>query len=283
MARQFPTPRRSDSARGYLRQTRIIGGLAVLVLIAALASDRLARGFWTRNPLATNLVASLVVVVVSVAVVNEALERRQRQRWSVLAQYVLFELVRTARLTWTTLIELLRLMDAAEETEAALEAGAETLRDTPRVVAAMCGLLADPDRRQRLHRSIQRLMARSDEVLGRWAGVMLNSAPYAEVIDRHVELYSRLAWVGSLLEYFEPTDDDPTRRRLSRSSPVIQLQGDFDDEWLSNNLVAIGQLAETLDQETLKLALRIVPLEWWAARTASMTPTSAIDPAPPTS
>ena len=109
-------------------------------------------------------------------------------------------------------------------------------------------------------------MGRSDEVLGRWAGVMLNSAAYAETIDRHVEMYSRLAWVGSLLEYFEPTDDDPRRRRLSRSSPAVQLQGDFDDDWLSDNLVAIAQLAGALDQDSLKLALRIVPGEWWAER-----------------
>ena len=58
-------------------------------------------------------------------------------------------------------------------------------------------------------------------------------------------MYSRLAWVGSLLDHFEPTDDDPRRRRLSRSSPAVQLQGDFDDEWLSGNLVAIAQLAES--------------------------------------
>ena len=104
------SPLRSGSARSRLRQTRIIAGLAVLLLAAAIASDPLANRFWERNPLLTNLVASLVVVILTVAVINEVLERRQRRRWSVLAQYVLFELVRTARLTWTTLLELLGLM-----------------------------------------------------------------------------------------------------------------------------------------------------------------------------
>ena len=141
---------------------------------------------------------------------------------------------------------------ADDETEAALDAGAETLRDTQRVVGAMCELLADAERRQRLHGAVERLMSGSDEVLGRWAPVMLNSAAYAEVIDRHVELYSRLAWVGSLLDHFEPTDGDPRRRRLSRSSPAVQLQGQFDDEWLSHNLVTIAQLAERLDRGTLQ-------------------------------
>lgn len=277
------SPLRSGSARSRLRQTRVFAGLAVLVLAAAIASDPLANGFWGRNPLLTNLVASLVAVVLTVAVINEVLERRQSRRWSVLAQYVLFELVLTARLTWTTLMELLGLMYIGEETEVALSTGAQTLSDTPRVVAATCQLLADSDRRQRLHGLIERLMSSSDEVLGRWAGVMLNSADYAEVIDRHVELYARLAWVGSLLDHFEPTDDDPRRRRLSRSSPAVQLQGDFDDDWLSDNLVAIAQLAETLDRESLQLALHIVPPEWWAARSQPPTAASPVQSAAPTS
>ena len=252
-------------------QTRVIAVAAILILVAAVISDRVANEFWMRNAFLASLVSSLVVVALSVAVVNEVLERRRRRRWSVLAQYVLLELVRTARLTWTALLELLGLMYAGEETPATLSAGSRTLLDTPRIVAAMRELLADPDRRRQLHGLIERLMDRSDEVLGRWAGVMLNSAAYAETIDRHVELYSRLAWVGSLLEYFEPTDDDPRRRRLSRSSPAVQLQGDFDDDWLSENLVAIAQLAEALDQDSLKLALRIVPREWWAERWQSPT------------
>jgi hypothetical protein len=257
---------RSGSRLGYLRETRILAGLAVLFLAAAVASDRLANGFWGRNPLLTNLVASLVAVVLTVAVINEVLERRQRRRWSLLAQYVLFELVRTSRLTWTTLMELLGLMYAGEETETTLSGGARLLHETPTVVDAMRELLADADRRQLLHSVLARLMSRSDEMLGRWAGVMLNSAAYTEIIDRHVELYSRLAWVGSLLEHLEPTDDDPRRRRLSRSSPAVQLQGNYDDEWLSDNLVAIAQLAQILDESSLVLALRIVPEEWWSAQ-----------------
>ena len=273
----------ADYARGYLRRTRVIAGLAVALLAAAIVSDRLDRAFWARNPLLTNLASSLVVVALSVAVFNEALERRRRRDWSVLAQYVLFELVGTARLIWTTLMEILGLMYAGEETEAALSTGARTLHDTPLVTAAMRELLADPERRQQLHGLVARLMRRSDELLGRWAGVLLNSAAYAKVIDRHVELYSRLASVGRLLEHFEPTDDDPKRRRVSRSSPIVELHGNLDDDWLSDNLVTIAQLAETLDQNSLRLALRIVPAEWWAGRSQPSSATAAADSSASTS
>ena len=46
------------------------------------------------------LVASVIVVMLSVAVINEVLERSRRRRWSTLAQYVMFELVRNARMIW---------------------------------------------------------------------------------------------------------------------------------------------------------------------------------------
>ncbi len=121
-------------------------------------------------------------------------------------------------------------------------------------------------------------MILSEELLGRWAGVMLNSAAYAEVIDRHVALYSRVASINTLLEYFEPTDDDPNRRRLNRSSPALELHGEFEDDWLSHNLVAIAQLAEELDRSTLQLALSIEPLDWRQDHEPPTAQTSTVEP-----
>jgi hypothetical protein len=95
---------------------------------------------------------------------------------------------------------------------------------------------------------------------------MLNGAVYADVIDRHVELAADVAGLDSLLDYFEPTDDDRGRRREGRSNAAIQFTGEFDDDWLADRVVAMTQLAEELDRGTLVLALRIVPIEWWAAR-----------------
>jgi hypothetical protein len=80
-------------------------------------------GFWVRHTLFTGLVASLIVVAVTAAVLNEVLERRQRQRWSVLAQYALFELVGTARLVWTGLLELAGLAPDGEFEGGALGEG----------------------------------------------------------------------------------------------------------------------------------------------------------------
>ena len=266
MARRTVGPRRADSLRTYVRATRIIGGLSVLVLFGAIAWDLANDGFWSRHALFASLVASLIVVAVTAAVLNEVLERRQRERWSVLAQYALLDFVRAARLVWTGLLELAGLAPDGELGDEALSAGSEAVRDTPRLVAAMDEMLASADRREQLHRLIARLLGNGQEVLVRWADVMVNSGTYAEIIDRHVELYSRLYWWGSVLDETEPLEEHLSRPRLSRVSPATQATGPVEDEWLRDNLVAIAQLAESLDRGSFELAMRIVPLDWWTAQ-----------------
>jgi hypothetical protein len=239
----------------------------VLVLSGAIVVDLANDRFWSRHTLFTSLVASLIVVAVTAAVLNEVIERRQRERWSVLAQYALFDLVRTARLVWTSLLELTGLVPDEQLEDGVLAAGTEAVLDTPRLATAIDDMLASAERREQLHRLIARLHAHAQEVLGRWADVMVNSGTYAEIVDRHVELYSRLYWWGSVLDESDPLEEHLSRPRLSRVSPATQASiGPVEDEWLRDNLVAIAQLAESLDRGSFELAMRIVPLDWWAAQ-----------------
>ena len=177
-----------------MRATRVVGGLSVLLFCGAVAWDLTDDGFWSRHALFTSVVASLVVVAVTAAVLNEVLERRQRERWAVVAQFALFELVRAARLVWSGLLELADLVPDVELGDGALAAGSEQVNNTPRLAAAMDEILANAERREQLHRLMTTLLAHGQEVLGRWADVMVNSGSYAEIVDRHVELYSRLYW-----------------------------------------------------------------------------------------
>jgi hypothetical protein len=167
---------------------------------------------------------------------------------------------------WAGLLELAGLVPDGEFEDGALAAGTEAVLDTPHLAAAIDEMLANPDRREQLHRLIARLRAHGQEVLGRWADVMVNSGTYAEIVDRHVELYSRLYWWGSVLDESEPLEEHLRGPRLSRLSPATQASGPVDDEWLRDNLVAIAQLAESLDRSSFELAMQIVPPEWWAAQ-----------------
>src|ERR1700758_3372815 len=49
MARRTVGPRRSDSLRTYVRSTRIIGGLSVLVLCGAVVWDLVDDRLWVRH------------------------------------------------------------------------------------------------------------------------------------------------------------------------------------------------------------------------------------------
>ncbi len=266
MAHHSLGPHRSGSVESYLRETRTLALVAVIALIAGIVSDTVGGHFWERHALVAGLVASLVVVMLSVAVVNEALERRRRQRWTVLAQYVMLQLSRNARIIWTGVSELAGLMPSGTRTAAVLDAGSRAVRDTPRLNDAVGELVTDPERRRLLHEGFGRFVSDGDEVLGRWAAVMLNVDAYAELMDRHVELALEVAWLDSLLDDSDaPADHDSTQRN-SRSHPAVQIEGQIDRDRLVTRVVGITKRAESLDRLTLEVALRLVPVQWWAER-----------------
>jgi hypothetical protein len=275
MARRQSGPRRSGSVDAYLRGTRALAALALLALGGAVLWDALAERFWDDHALLAGLVASVIVVMLTVGLVNEGLERRARQRWSVLAQYVMLQLVRDARAVWTGIAKLAGLMppdpDATKggvlTATMSIDAGSGAVRDTDRLTAALRELLADSQRRKQLHDTVTIMLEHNDAVLGRWAAVMLTADVYAELIDRHVELAGDLAWLSSLLG-FEFRDHDGGADQ-GASHPAGLIEGQLDDELLAERLAAITQLAEQLDRGTLDLALRIVPIEWWREQLAA--------------
>jgi hypothetical protein len=271
MSRHDLGPRHSEPVDTSLRRTRAIAVLALLALACGIASDVLGGTFWVRHALLASLAGSVIVVMFSVAVINEVLDRTRRQRWRVLAQYVMLELVRNARLIWTGVLEQAGLLDLDAARPESVDANSRLVRDTPRLTAALRELVVDEVRLRGLHEEIATLAAHTGEVLGRWAGVMLNAEVYAELVDRHVELASDISWLESLLDNSDPPDDH-RRRRRARSSPAVQIEGGVAGEQLADRVVVITQLAEELDRSTLELALRVVPLEWWAARLGTSVP-----------
>src|SRR5579863_679084 len=276
-------PRRSESIESYLRETRAAAFVALLALIAGIVSDEFEPAFWSHHALLSGLASSVIVVMLSIALINEAIERQKRRRWSVLAQYVMLQLVLGARSVWTGVAQLAGLMPSGSygavpvgsviPGAASIDQGASVIQDTPRLRAAVRTLVADVNRRRELHDEIESLAKHSDEVLGRWAAVMLNSDAYAEILDRHVELAGDLAWLSGLLDNFEPSEVQEPRDN-GEIHPGPQREGQIDDEPLADRVVAIAQLAERLDRGTLELASRLVPVEWWAARLGATTSTS---------
>ncbi len=270
MRRQSFGPRRARSVQSYLRQTRVVAVVALAAFAGGVVSDFTNESFWQRHALMTSLVASVIVVLLSVAVINELLERRRRERWSVLAQFVMFELVRNARMVWSGVLEVAGLLTEGRQ-QVSIEAGSAIVRDTPRLTAALLEAVDNEDRRASLQSEIAFLSEHADEALSRWAAVMLNAEVYAEVIDRHVELAGDIAWISALLDSSHPLND-VRRQRRARSNPATQIWSDLGGNWLADRIVVIVQLAEALDRGTLELALRIVPVQWWQERLSTKEP-----------
>jgi hypothetical protein len=265
-------PRRSGSVSSYLGQTRFLAAVALAGLAAGVASDLVGVRFWNGHPLLAGLTANVIVVLLSVALVNEAIQRRSRQRWRVLAQYVMFELGHNARMIWTGVLEVAGLLPADASVSASLDAGGRVVRDAPRLGGAIRQVISDAERRRGLYQELARCANASDEVIGRWAAVMLNADAYAEIIDRHVELASDLAWLKGLIADSNPAVD--FRRRRARFSRAVRLEDEVDEQWVADRIVMIAQLAEQLDRGTFEAALRIVPVAWWESRLGTAVPSA---------
>jgi hypothetical protein len=92
----------------------------------------------------------------------------------------MFELVRNARMIWSGVLDLADLLPEGSQRES-VEAGRQIVRDTSRLTAAVRNIFNDENRSTALRSEVAFLAAHSDEVLGRWASVMLASEVYAEV------------------------------------------------------------------------------------------------------
>jgi hypothetical protein len=270
MRRHDAGPRRSAPVHSSLRETRLLAALAIAGLVAGVLSDVVGVRFWDEHPLLAGLTANVIVVLLSVAVLNEVLQSRSRRRWRVLAQYVMFELAHNARMIWIAVLDVAGLLPAKASVRVTLEASDRAVGDTARLGAAIRQVLSDSERRRMLYDELVVCASASDDLVSRWAAVMLNADSYAEVIDRHVELASDLAWVKGLVAESNPAAD--LRRRRARFNSAVQQHGEVDDQRLADTLVTITQLAEELDRNTFAAALRVVPVRWWESRLRTAAP-----------
>jgi hypothetical protein len=254
------------------RRLLLAATVGLALIVAAGASDFLLGSFWERHGLLTSLVANLLVVGVTVAVINQVVEGRDRRRWSLLAQTVLFALIQSARATWTGMLEVLELTDVKSGSVQSLIEAKDVALDTSRVGRAADALIADEQRRARLRAATAALGTHASDVIAKWAPVMVGARPYVEVLDRHAELAARLVWLSDVLAYNEPPPDQSQgQRTLTRSSVASEHADQLGtDEWLHDQIVAVVALATELDYEAREDAYSIVPLSWWAQRTAGL-------------
>jgi hypothetical protein len=261
---------------------RVAAATGVLVLAGLVVSD-FETSFWDRHEMTSSILASLVVVGITVAVINEVLERRESARWRVFAQNALLELAATARFTWVGLGELLEVEDDT--------AGRRTVEvrnficsaaGTDHVATLVDEHMPDSEWRHRLTQLVERLLNDGRDSLAAWGPVMLGARPYTALIERHVELYGRVQLLRYMIDDPEDAElddlEDPAARarRLSATRRAVvagQSKTDLDDTMRTTLIIVIRRAAE-LEIDTRALARALVPLEWWATPYADLDPTA---------
>ncbi len=251
---------------------RIAATTGVLALVGLAASD-FETGFWERHAMISSILASLVVVLVTVAVINEALERRDSARWRVFAQNALLELAAGARFTWVGLGELLEVGDdTAGRRTIEVRSFICSAAGTDRVTALVDEHMPDSEWRHRLARLVERLLDDSRDALAAWGPAMLAARPYTALIERHVELYGRVQLLRYMIDDPEDAEldelEDPSARarRLSATRrAVLEGQSAIDlERTIRTTLIVIIRRAAELEIDTRALARALVPLEWWS-------------------
>lgn len=250
----------------------LAGAIGLALLVGAVVSDLLAGGFWQHHALITSIVANVLVVAVTVAVVNELLERRDRKRWQLLAQRVLFSFVQAARATWTGMVEVLGLGEVPGGAVEPIMDAAGVARDLPRLTDAARGLVSDLERRKRLQRLCQTLSDHASDLVAKWAPVLVGARPYAEILNRYVELADRLEWLHSVLAHIEPEGHSSQRERaLVRSNVATERAEELgQDEQLIDQILAVVVLATELDEDSREHGYSLASVEWWEQRTAGL-------------
>jgi hypothetical protein len=189
----------------------------------------------------------------------------------VLGQYVLFELVQSARATWIGLIELAGLGAIEAGSTDGLRAGVRLAGDVERLSEAMARTLADPQRRRELRELVIAVGAHSRSLIAGWAPLMVDAGPYGPLFDRHVELNSLLSWIAEALQPGALSEWLPLHHEiLVRSSVAAEHATQLDDDWLRGQLVVAAQLAVGLDFESRALGFKLVSFETWQQRLRSV-------------
>jgi hypothetical protein len=235
--------------------------IALGALLALISSDFYAGRFWLEHPVTTAILASLVVVLVSVTVIEVVLNRRSERRWRLLAQYALLELAEAAHGAWGVLVGVVDDGGGPKKNDEDADPShmaqvLDSQERAPILKHTVEAILLDPHRRDELRSSLEHILDKSRGLISRWGVVLTGSASYSELFDRHVEMIGRIHGLWYFLAY-------GARRGSRFRSPG----GSHSNDWFVDNLLSMTRIAIRLESETWAIALHVVPPTWWDLRT----------------
>jgi hypothetical protein len=223
--------------------TRLAGTLSVLALVLVTISDFTFTEFWDENAMATSIVADILVLIVGVAVVNEFLAARARNRWRLVAEYGLVELARSCRRVWIGLAELIGVGSRTEATRDELRDLVRDHTESGHLYRLAEEAVGSPERRRELRKVVADLVFDSRAVLTSWAAVLVESA-HSGALGRFAEMQALLARLDLVLTL------EAEGKRPSSGEAA-------DPAWVAHRVVTILALGAELAPELFSMAEQI--------------------------
>ncbi len=207
----------------------------------------------------TAILSGLVVVLLSVAVIEVVLDRRAERRWRLLAQYALVELAEAAHSVWVRLAGEFNVTGAENLSTEDIQRVLNSPDQAPTIRRDLASALADAKRRDGLRRLLDELSEAGRQHLTGWAAVMTGSRSYAEIFDKHVELWSFLHALHHYLVFGSHVGQQFLPADVAVHEEVLY----------PDLLLNVFNHAASLEAETWALAFRLTPAEWWLRRVSS--------------
>jgi hypothetical protein len=229
---------------------RAIGGVSLLLIVAASVTDVTVTHFWDRNAMLTGILADVLVLLVGVAVVNEWLDIRATERWRTVAYYALIELLYSSRNTWVRLCHELDLHEGRAATIAELTERIQAEDGYAMLEQRAAAALADPEWRPRLAALVAELSEQTREALTAWAPIMITTAASADAINRYTRFHGRLMRLRFVLQ-------ETIEGHLI---PHIEIG---DDAWAARRIATIIRMGVQLSNSYREEAYQLVPIDEW--------------------
>jgi hypothetical protein len=221
--------------------TRVAAALSVVALVLFTVSDFFLTEFWDENAMFTSVVADVLVLIVGVAVLNEFLAARSRQRWRLLADYAMAELSSSCRLVWVRLAEAIGLGRREELTSDAFRELVRSPAEEERSVERAAAMFAETaESRGDLHQEISTLVRSTRSTLTSWAAVLVET-PYSRALSRYVEMQAQLSELELVLW------EEAEGKRPSYS-------GTGNPEWIAARISSLIELGAELEVELHRAA-----------------------------
>jgi hypothetical protein len=221
---------------------RIIGGVALLALIALGITDY-TSDYWVEHPMTAAVISALLVAAVLAALVDTYLKRRETAKWKLVAAIALGEMSHDSHMLRERLLRAVGADPGARADE--LLAGFDGPAGE-RLSTAIQQAARDEQTRSKVLEEVVAQLQHAGETMGRWGTIMLQDGDQAVHLNDFTALFARGARLAEVL-----------------SAGPGKLDPELDEDWIAGRIAKLIDLALRDEIELMAAGRAIAPKREW--------------------